>query len=113
MPACHAGDRRFESGRVRQYLGLTPLSDPYDPNSQPRYGMPPTQPVAPLGPMRQQPRGSRSMVSYTLVITLVALFVIGAAGFVVMALSAKPSQSPGTSGTPATADASAETTPGS
>src|SRR4051794_10501308 len=94
MPACHAGDRRFESGRVRQYLGLTPLSDPYDPNSQPWYGMPPTQPVAPLGPMRQQPRGSRSMASYVVVIALVSLFVIGAAGFAVMALTAKPSPSP-------------------
>ncbi len=77
------------------------MSDPYNPNSGPQYDLPPTRDRFPDGQ-----RGSRSMASYVLVIALVVLFVISAAGFAVMALSAKPSQAPGSSEIPASAGAS-------
>jgi poly-gamma-glutamate capsule biosynthesis protein CapA/YwtB (metallophosphatase superfamily) len=75
------------------------LSDPLDPNTQPRYPAPASAGLPPPG------RGTRPIVSYIVVLALVALFVLGAAGFAVMAITAKPSTSPGESGAPPSGDA--------
>src|SRR5688572_18959802 len=82
MPACHAGDRRFESGRVRQSFGDERTSRPpaeRRASGGTRHAM--TRPLP--GPTTRSRLASRMLV-----IGLVALFVLGTLGFIAAALSA-------------------------